>query len=178
MTADGVDDVRIRRLEAGDPPVVSGAFAAIAWKKPVEQYQRYLDEQRSGRRDVFVAFSGGTFAGYVTVNWQPDYPPLSLAGTPEIQDLNVLPAWRRRGIASRLLDEAEGLAARQSDRVGIGVGLHPGYNVAQRLYVLRGYVPDGHGVTAGNMFVREGQTIVLDDDVVLHLIKRLRLATA
>jgi len=173
MAADAAT-LRIRRLEAGDPPVMSAAFAAIGWKKPVEQYDRYLEAQRSGRRDVLVAFSRVSFTGYVTVNWHPDYPPLSLGGTPEIQDLNVLPAWRRRGIASRLLDEAERLAALRSDRVGIGVGLHPGYNAAQRLYVLRGYVPDGHGVTAGNAFVREGQTVTMDDEVVLHFVKMLR----
>src|SRR6185295_11740163 len=173
MTSDATDDIRIRQLETGDPPIMSAAFAAIGWIKPIAQYERYLDEQRSGRRDVLVALGRGLFAGYVTVNWQPDYPPLSLAGTPEIQDLNVLPAWRRRGVASRLLDEAEGLAARRSDHVGIGVGLHPGYNAAQRLYVLRGYVPDGHGITSGQAFVREGQTVVMDDDLVLHFVKRL-----
>jgi hypothetical protein len=33
------------------------------------------------------------------------------------------------------LDRAEAEAARRSGVVGIGVGLHPGYNAAQRLYV-------------------------------------------
>jgi hypothetical protein len=68
----------------------------------------------------------------------------------------------------------EDLARARADFVGIGVGLHPGYNAAQRLYVLRGHVPDGHGVTVGDEPVREGQTVVLNDEVDLHLVKRLR----
>jgi hypothetical protein len=87
--------------------------------------------------------------------------------------LNVLSTFRRRGIATRLVDAAEGLVGRRSRQVGIGVGLHPGYNAAQRMYVLRGYVPDGNGVTVGYEFVREGQIVTMDDGVVLHVIKRL-----
>jgi hypothetical protein len=37
--------------------------------------------------------------------------------------------------------------ARRSGVVGIGVGLHPSYNAAQRLYVKRGYIPDARGIT-------------------------------
>jgi hypothetical protein len=57
--------------------------------------------------------------------------------------------------------------------VGIGVGLHPGYNVAQRLYVKRGYIPDGRGITYHNRYVEEGMKVVLDDDLVLHLTKTI-----
>lgn len=34
------------------------------------------------------------------------------------------------------------MAAETSDTVCLGVGLHSGYGAAQRMYVLRGYVPD------------------------------------
>jgi len=54
------------------------------------------------------------------------------------------------------------------------VGLHPGYNAAQRLYARRGYIPDGLGVTYRDRYVREGEQVVFDDDLVLHLIKALR----
>ena len=93
--------------------------------------------------------------------------------TPEIQDLNVLPRFRRRGIASAMLDRAEGEAARRSPVVAIGVGLHPGYNAAQVLYVRRGYVPNGLGVTYGDRFVKEGESVPFDDSLVLHLTKEL-----
>lgn len=168
-------DASIRRMAAGDPAVMSAAFASIGWSrsKPAEKFERYLREQDEGRREVLVAFAAGEFAGYVTVNWQPEYAPFISARIPEVQDLNVLPVFRRGGIATRLVDAAEEIVAARSAQVGIGVGLHPGYNAAQRMYVLRGYVPDGNGVTFRGAFVSEGQPVVMDDDLVLYLVKRL-----
>jgi hypothetical protein len=113
----------------------------------------------------------------VTVNWVPTYTAFVEQQIPEIQDLNVLPGFRRRGLATRLLDRAEEEISLRSSVAGIGVGLHPGYNQAQRLYVNRGYIPDGRGVTYRNRCVEEGMQVLLDDDLVLHLIKRLVLQT-
>jgi GNAT superfamily N-acetyltransferase len=173
MTAE-LKDLTIHRIAAGDPVVIGRAVASVRWLKPVAQYERYLREQNEGLRETLLAFLDGEFAGYVTVNWYPRYAPLVALEIPEIQDLNVLPMYRRRRIASRLVDEAEEMVSKRAAQVGIGVGLHPGYNAAQRMYVRRGYVPDGNGVTSGNEFVHEGQTVVMDDDLVLHLVKRLR----
>ncbi len=154
--------------------MIADAFAQMGWNKPETQYRHYLAEQSVGARTCLVAIVEGQFAGYVTVNWRPTYPGFSEQHIPEIQDLNVLPQFRRQGIASRLLDRAESEVARHSGVVGIGVGLHPGYNAAQRLYVNRGYIPDGRGVTYQDRFVHEGAHVVLDDQLVLHLTKRLR----
>ncbi len=85
----------------------------------------------------------------------------------------MLAQFRRRGVASRLLDRAELEVSRRSRVAGIGFGLHPGYNAAQRLYVRRGYVPDGLGVTYDDRFVREGEVLPFDDSLVLHLTKDL-----
>jgi len=60
----------------------------------------------------------------------------------------------------------------KSDTVGIGAGLHSGYNAAQRMYVLRGYVPDGNGVVWRNEFIREGQELTVDDELILHFTKK------
>ena len=46
------------------------------------------------------------------------------------------------------------------------------YRAAQRLYVLRGYVPDGNGVYCRGRFPQEGEQVRLDDDLVLYLVKR------
>jgi hypothetical protein len=42
------------------------------------------------------------------------------------------------------------------------------------LYVKRGYVPDGLGVTYGDRFVQEGETLPFDDSLVLHFTKELK----
>lgn len=158
----------IRTLRSNDAEPISQAFEKMGWNKPVEQYQRYYSSQQEERIIVLVAESDGVFAGYLVINWHPEY-----ASFPEIQDLNVLPRFRRRGIATTLMDKAEALIAQRSDRVAIGVGLHPGYNAAQRMYVLRGYVPDGKGVTWRGNYIKEGQELVADDDLVLHFAKEL-----
>jgi GNAT superfamily N-acetyltransferase len=108
----------------------------------------------------------------VTVNWQPTYAGFADLNIPEIQDLNVLMAYRRKGVAGHLLDRAEAEVARLSGVVEIGVGLHPGYNAAQRLYVKRGYIPDARGITYRNRFVEEGASVVVDDDLVMHFTKQ------
>jgi GNAT superfamily N-acetyltransferase len=164
--------VEIRWLAAHDVDAISAAFAA--WPKPRGLYEDYLAEQGDGRRVVLVAWRDADVCGYATVVWHPGYPPFREQGIPEIQDLNVLPEFRRRGIASRLLDVAEELVATRSPVVGIGVGLYADYGPAQRLYAKRGYVPDGHGASYRNRMLRGGEAVVADDDLVLHLTKRLR----
>ncbi len=164
-------DLTIRKLAEPDALIISKAFASIGWDKPVAQYERYFAQQEAGNVVVLVAELEGVFAGYLKVVWQSDYASFREQAIPEIQDLNVLPSYRRRGIATVLMDEAEALVATRSNRIGIGVGLHPGYNAAQRMYVLRGYVPDGLGVTWQGKYIREGQAIVADDGLVLHMVK-------
>src|SRR3984885_13791898 len=153
---ENAETIQIRLLEESDPPSIAAAFKKMGWKKPETQYQRYLQEQIAGSGPCFVSIFDGQFAGYVTVNWLPTYAGFADLNIPEIQDLNVLTTYRRKGIASRLLDRAEVEAARRSGVVGIAVVLHPGYNAAQRLYAKRGYIPDGHGITYRNYFVKEG----------------------
>lgn len=163
----------IRPLQTSDPAPIAAAFAAIGWAKPREQYERYLAEQEAGERDVFVAWAGDVFAGYVTLNWHPAYPPFQAAGIPVIEDFNVLPAFRRRGIGSALMDAAEAAAAERTGTVGIGAGLDPDYGPAQRLYVRRGYVPDGRGITWRNRTVAYRDQVLVDDDLVLWFTRSL-----
>jgi len=167
------DGLEIRLLNEHDPEVISRAFQRAGIGKTVSQYQRYIAEQTAGTRICFVATVNNQFAGYVTVNWSPTYPEFARQNIPEIQDLNVLPDLRRRGIGARLLSRAEEEVAHRSAIVGIGVGLHPGYCSAQRLYIQRGYIPDGRGVWYRNHLVKEGEQALFDDNLVLHLTKEV-----
>ena len=92
---------------------------------------------------------------------------------PANRPLNILPKFRRRGIGTRLMDRAEAIIKKRCSTAGIGVGLAPGYNAAQRMYVKRGYVPDGLGVVYRDRFVKEKQRIRIDDSLVLHLTKKI-----
>jgi ribosomal protein S18 acetylase RimI-like enzyme len=157
----------IRAMAESDPETISAAFTALGWHKPTALFQRYLAEQERGHRLAFVAEWRGEFAGYVTLVWVSDYSPFAERHIPEISDLNVLPDHRRQGIGNALLDRAESAAATRSNVVGLGVGLSCDYGAAQRIYVRRGYLPDGRGVIYNNQPVEAGATIRIDDDATL-----------
>lgn len=161
----------IRALRDDDPEVISGALSAIGWSNPVSQYEKYLAEQRAGLRNVLVATVDEEYAGYVTIWWESPYQPFD--GIPEIQDFNVLPKFRRRGIGSGLMDAAEALVAERSDTVAIGVGLYADYGTAQRMYVRRGYIPDGRGILYKLQPVPPGEMVRNDDDAILMFSKSL-----
>lgn len=164
----------IRELVEADCAVIAHAFSEQGWHKPASQYQRYLDESKQGTRVVLVAEHDGHFAGYVTIVWDSDYPPFKAAGIPEIVDFNVLIKYRRKGIGSALMDEAEKRIAQRSAVAGIGVGLTADYGEAQILYVKRGYVPDGCGITYEGRHLTYGEQVSVDDDLVLYLSRSLR----
>jgi GNAT superfamily N-acetyltransferase len=168
----GGSECTIRALRDDDPEVISGAVAALGWDKPVSQYEKYLAEQRAGLRSVLVATVDNEYAGYVTVRWESPYEPFN--GIPEIQDFNVLPKFRRRGIGTGLMDAAEELVAGRSDLVAIGVGLYADYGTAQRMYVRRGYIPDGRGLLYNLKQVPPGELVRNDDDAILMFTKSLR----
>jgi ribosomal protein S18 acetylase RimI-like enzyme len=163
--------VEIRRFAAQDVDAIAAAFES--WPKPRSLFERYLAEQGEGLKEVRVAWCEMRVCGYAAVVWQPDYPLFRENQIPEIQDLNVLPAFRARGIATRLLDAAEALIASRSPVAGIGVGLYADYGAAQRLYVKRGYIPDGRGASWRDRIVLGGETVVADDDLALHFTRRL-----
>jgi GNAT superfamily N-acetyltransferase len=171
------NQIQIRPLIREDIAAISEAFNEIGWNKPVSLFEGYLKEQELGARIVWVAHVQDEFAGYVTLNWQSQYESFAAARIPEIMDLNVLPPFRKVRVGSMLLDIAEKEAATKSEVVGIGVGLYAGedggYGAAQRLYVKRGYIPDGKGVTYNYEPTIPGNSYPLDDDLVLWFTKRL-----
>ena len=135
------------------------------------QYERYLSEQQSGIRTVFVALLKEGFAWYVTVVWTSSYLPFRATGIPEIRTSTPLPRFRQQGIGTRLMDEAERKVSERSGVAGIGVGMSPDYGAAQRLYALRGYAPDGKGLTSNVIPVRPGDEITVNDGLAFYLTK-------
>ena len=113
-----LQDIRVRRMIRADASVLASAFASMDWHKPASLYAGYLAQHDNEERDVLVALVGTELAGYVKVSYCPSYPPLRSRGLPEIQDLNVLPEFRRQRVASRLMDQAEQAAALRANDGG------------------------------------------------------------
>lgn len=156
-------------------PIMVERFARLGWVgKSTALFTRYLEEQHQGERQCWVAYTDTQFAGYVTLKWQSGYPPFAEAHIPEIVDLNVLPAFRKQGIGNALLEQCEREAATRSAVVGIGVGLYADYGAAQRVYVTRGYIPDGRGVTYDGAPVVVGKSYPMDDCWALCFTKVLQ----
>lgn len=60
-----------------------------------------------------------------------------------------------------------------SKKICLGVGLHYGYGPAQRLYVKRGYIPDGSGVWYQNKILEQYADCNNNDDLILYMSKDL-----
>ena len=169
-----LSDLRIRPAAPGEADWLHAQFASgLGWHKPDGYFQDCLRRQQLGETVLLLALSSGAYLGHCHLVWESGYAGFRERGIPEIQDLNVTGARRRQGVATRLLDEAEARIAKRSRHAGIGFALYADYGAAQRLYILRGYVPDGRGVHYRGQPVAPGQPCPVDDDLALYLVKEL-----
>lgn len=166
--------ILIRPMNASDPAYFAAEECAQGWHSTPGQLERRIQDEQAGLCYTFVAECEGSPAGYVSLYLNPATGAFADQGIPEIVDFAVLEKFRRRGIGGRLMDAAEKAALKHCDHVWLGVGLHSGYGSAQRMYVKRGYVPDGSGVWYNDRVCDPYAPCVNDDDLVLYMIKDLR----
>ena len=167
------NEIKIRDLEPEDAPVITAEEIAQGWDASVEKYEKRLRHRTEMNATALVAEYRGQVAGYINV--YPDSPWGAFAdmGYPEIVDFGVLEKFRRHGIGSKLMDVAEEIASKYSDTVYLGVGLHSGYGSAQRMYAIRGYVPDCSGAWYNGRALEPGAACQNDDELVLYMSKTL-----
>ena len=132
----------IRNMIKSDIESLSHGFMNQGWPAREEILASYFGEQASGDREVLVAEVESAVAGYITILPSAKHGPFAEV-YPELSDFNVFEPFRNQGIGNQLLEEAEKRVKFISSKVTIGVGLHLGYGPAQRLYIRRGYIPDG-----------------------------------
>ena len=162
----------IRKMQESDIKDLSRGFISQGWPSREEILTRYFKEQESGEREVLVAEVEGAVAGYITILSCAKQGPFAEI-YPELSDFNVFEPFQNQGIGNLLLEEAEKQVRLISDKVTLGVGLHSGYGPAQRLYIKRGYIPDGTGVWYQNH--QPAMNAVCEDigELVLYLSKNL-----
>lgn len=160
----------IRKMQESDIKNLSQGFISQGWPGREEILARYFLEQKSKEREVLVAEIDGVVAGYITILPSAKHGPFAEV-YPELSDFNVFEPFRNQGVGNQLLEEAEKRVKLISNKVTLGVGLHLGYGPAQRLYIKRGYIPDGSGVWYRNQPLEMNATIQNNDDLVLYLSK-------
>ncbi len=163
----------IRNISEHDCIGIEDAFNAQGWNKPAKKYEKYLKEQNMGKRDVLLAEVNSDLAGYLTIVWETLYSPFREARIPKIIDFNVLIKYQQMGVGTKLIEEAERRISKRSHLVGIGIGLTSDYGSAQRLYVKRGYIPDGKGIFQKDRYLKYSDKITVDDDLVIYFTKEL-----
>lgn len=163
----------IRDLLETDCQIFYDTYTSYGWHPKIETYTTYLKEQTEGNRKVFIAQYQGQVAGICTLVIDPIEGPFGGKGIPEIVDLSVFFHLHKRGIANKLLDVAEDEAAKLADSVYLAVGVHSGYGQAQRIYVKRGYLPDGSGAWYQNKQLDQYAPCCNDDDLLLFFSKKL-----
>lgn len=168
------EELLIRDLEEQDAQAFLDGVLAQGWHERIEKYLDRLKDQREGRAVALAALWQGQAAGYINVYPNARDGAFGGQGLPEIVDFCVLEKFQRRGIGSRLMDAAERIAGQYAGRVYLGVGLHSGYGTAQRMYVKRGYIPDGSGVWYGGRVCGQYEACSNDDDLVLYMSKVLQ----
>ena len=168
------EEIVIRNMEPQDAQIITNEEIAQGWNATIDKYQMRLKHQEEGRAISLVAEYKGNIAGYNNVYINAPGGPFGNQGYPEIVDFGVLEKYRCKGIGSKLMDVAEKIASEYADMVYLGVGLYSSYGSAQRMYVKRGYIPDGSGVWYGDKVCEPYAECVNDDDLNLYLSKRLR----
>lgn len=166
--------IQIRSAAQADVPVLWAMAEKMRHSKAIGYFEQNLEQQEAGSRILFIATVEGQAAGYCILNWQPKYGFFKSRGIPETQDLNVLPAFRRRGIGTAMIRHCEDMARKNGHQVmGISVGLDASFGPAQVLYAKLGYGPDGLGVTYDRRTVSSGEFRPVDDNLCLMLVKSL-----
>ena len=168
------DKLTIRSMVPEDAKVYYDTYLSYDWHPQIETYENYYKEQQKGERLVFVPEYEGKVVGICTLVLRPTEGPWGGKDIPEIVDLCVFFHIHKSGIGSKLLDVAEAEAAKRSDMVFLAVGCHSGYGSAQRIYVKRGFIPDGSGVWYQNKQLDQYAPCVNDDDLLLFMSKKLR----
>lgn len=159
----------IRQARENDISALYALYEKIGHKE-TGYFERCFEE----KYDIFIVRDSGEDAGFCILNFSPLYSLYKKLGYPELQDLNVVPEHRQKGLATRLVAHCENTArSRGSDGVGISVGLTKDYGPAQRLYAKMGYAPDGFGVTYERLPVSPHSLQRVDDNLCLMLVKTL-----
>lgn len=166
--------ISLRKAAPEDVDALAALNEAMGHHKDDGYFELCFERQEKGELDIYLVTFEKQLVAYGLLNWQPKYKLYKRLNIPAIQDLNVTPAYRRRGIATAFIEKLEHIVRQaEFDAIGISVGLTADYGPAQRIYTRLGYIPDGHGVTYDRKSIKSGEFRPIDDNLCLMMIKKL-----
>lgn len=166
------ENIDVRIMDYDDIPLICKADNDES-ESNVAYLKNQLDNQNKKECSALLALYNGEIAGYVFLYYECRWGGLANCGLPCVIDLIVFEKYRKNGIATALMDIAEDMAKDHSNKVYLDVCLNSEYGPAQRLYVKRGYVPDGKGVYYEEKVCETNAICKNDDELTLCLVKEL-----
>jgi GNAT superfamily N-acetyltransferase len=169
----GIPGIAIEPVDDGNSE--SAVRFLIEWVSDGEaEARRYLADHAEPDGASLIATGGSDVIGHAAIVWESNYAGFRSRGIPLVHQIVVAGPFRRRGVATLLMDAAEQVARHRGiSTLGITVGLSDEYGPAQRLYGRRGYIPDGRGACQGQRPLRKGTQLTMDDDLIIWLTKDL-----
>lgn len=165
-------DIDIRTMDNNDISRICRATNDES-EETVAYFRNQLVNQEKQDCIALIALYKGEIAGYVFLYYKCKWGGLGNCNIPGVVDLFVLEKFRKRGIATSLMDVVEGEAKKYSNKVYLDVCLNSEYGPAQRLYIKRGYIPDGKGVYYEERVCETNADCKNDDELTLCLVKEL-----
>lgn len=177
MSQSIVQDIDIRPLRKVELELLDQMNRGWAKGRPQALHVERLERQQRGEAVYLFAWRQERPVGHVLLVFAgPSKEPMrsALRNCAHISDLFVVPNCWSLGIGSRLMDEAEALAARHGAiQVGLDVAIDNDRAIA--LYERRGYVDLGFGERAVSWtYVDTDGQVQVQDDVLVYLVKLLR----
>lgn len=172
-----MQDILIRPLREEELELLDQMNRGWDKGRPLALHVRRLAMQQKGDAVYLFAWDQERPVGHALLELTgPMREPMrsSLTNCAHISDLFVIPGCWSRGVGTRLMDEAEALAARQGFiQVGLAVAIDNDRALA--LYERRGYIDMGFGEQAVSWTYTDpqGQEQV-QNDVLVYLVKLLK----
>ncbi|MBQ7303310.1 MAG: GNAT family N-acetyltransferase [Alphaproteobacteria bacterium] len=169
-----INDIIIRDMLTSDPEIITHEEHLQGWThQKKEKYEQRLKDVADNKCVALVAEYKGNVAGYFNIYFNTMCSRFGGKGFPELIDLGVFKKYRNQGIGNLLMQVAEDIAKKYADTVVIGVGLHHDYGAAQRMYVKRGYIPDGTGLWWQGKPLEPYADLKNDDETAIYMSKKL-----
>lgn len=165
-------NIDVRIMDYDDIPLICKADNDKS-ESNIVYLRNQIENQKKQECSALLALYNGEIAGYVFLYYKCRWGGLANCDLPCVIDLIVFEKYRKNGIATALMDIAEKIAKKHSNKVYLDVCLNSEYGPAQRLYVKRGYVPNGKGAYYEEKVCETNAICKNDDELTLCLVKEL-----